>query len=371
MSITPEEAQQELARRELSRRGINPEQAPEGPFDQSNPFLKAATPLIGPIGTFLGMSKAERGVALPLVGGIAGEMMAPGPGGPIGFGLGTAAGAKQAGVPWGPSIASGVGAGATAGVIGAGLGAVGKALPAFKTLFSDAEQLKLAKQSRGIFEQVKSGAGPAYEASMKQLGGKIDATPQVMKLLKLQESPEASSALTEAMLNAEKVGDTTLQKILAEPSLAKSLTPHQADQISTTLKQTSSSLRRFATMNPNVAQQGSKTLLKLGQYDKELGEVSNELTHQITALHPEAYPKITQQYGQTQQAARFLTPEFSARNNRLIKNMKSGFGGGEVAEQVKQTLPASASKKIFDVAKTQKNLDRVNPVAILKKFLGR
>ena len=254
--------------------------------------------------------------------------------------------------------------GKAAGEVGGGLG----------TVFSERKQVDLARHTRQIFEQVKRGSGPAFEASMKQLPGSVNVEPEITKILDMVTHPEhgmsASTAVGEAMANAAKMGDTTLQRFLETPDLAQIASALEAHQVATTLRQTPSMLR-ILQQNPNIAQSGAKTLSKLGAFDTAFQDVAHQVTGKLEQAYPDIYPQIVGQYGNIQQGARLLTPAFSARGNQLIKNIKSGFGGGEVAAMAKEVLPESTSKRLFGVAKAQKAVNAINPLFWLKKAVGR
>ena len=351
MPPTREQARAELARRELARRGQATESRPSAM--QELPAIMGAVgrevasnfpPGATPMGTMRSMFEQ---LPQPLKSPFEQEVQSS-------HGKAAVAGAKT-------------------GNFLMGMGTIGR--PAAKavgyqaSLLKGKNQVNLARQARTELQQVGVGNKMAYEAGMRQLPGQVDVSEEVSAIQQLAQNPDAKLVLDEALANAKKVGDDTLQQFLANPELAKQATAHQADQVSTTLRQIPTILKR---LRPGAGyESGGKTILKTGEHDRAFSDVSGGITRRLESLHPEAYPKITQQYGQTERALETLTPAFQERGNRLFQNIRSGFGGGEVAERVRETLPASTSKKIFDTARNQQVVDFINPLSWAKRFLTK
>lgn len=258
------------------------------------------------------------------------------------------------------NAAMGAAGGVAAEVVGAGLKGFGKAAQGVRTLFSEDKQVKLAEKAREIFNQVKSGSGQAFEASMKQLPGQINIADDVAAISKLNQNPETAAVLEEAIANAAKVGDDSLIQVLTDSSMT-SVSPLEAHRVATTLEQIPSILRQRQA-NPNLYQSGGGKLLKMGDYDRIFSELAKAIKAKIAQAHPDAYSKIIEQYGKIQRGAQLLTPEFSQRGNRLIKNIKSGFNGGEIAKAATELMPGEIMKEVFGVAKAKKAVDTVNPL---------
>ena len=315
-----------------------------------------------------------------IAGGVLGEAVGGPPGMIAGTGLGSALGGTLAEARSGrvseQPLMGGVRDAALAATGAGAVGVVKKAVPLFrglKTAMSGKRVVEQARKARQIFQQVESGAGPALANELRGLKGAHDASATIQRIRQLSSDPDFALALEDAMSNAAKVGDDTLEQVLThpDPTMATRLNPYQVQQVSTTLDQTTSSLRRISQSRLGQVQPGSRELLKLGQFDTTLRQLSDDLSNQLVKAYPDVYPKILQKYGQTKHAAEVLSPAFSERGDRLVKNIKGGFGGGETAQLVKETLPKSITKPMFETAGAQKVMDYVNPVAVARRIFTR
>jgi len=315
-----------------------------------------------------------------ITGGFLGGAVGGTPGMILGTGLGSTVGGTLAEARSGRVSERPLGGGVRSAALAAGgAGAVGlvkKSLPLFrglKTATSGKRVVEQARKARQIFQQVEGGAGPALANELRGLKGAHDLSSTIQKIRQLSSDPDFALALEDAMSNAAKVGDDTLEQVLThpDPTVSTRLSPYQVQQVSTTLDQTTSSLRRISQSRLGQIQPGSRELLKLGQFDTTLRQLSDDLSSQLTKAYPGVYPKIIQKYGKTQHAAEVLSPAFSERGDRLVKNIKSGFGGGETATLVRETLPESVTRPMFETAGGQKVLDLINPFAVARRIFTR
>ena len=222
-------------------------------------------------------------------------------------------------------------------------------------LASSKQKIKTAERGRAALGEVMGKAGDVLEQKLGQLKGSLDLTDEIGQLQQaMQSNPGLAGIIQQGIEKAARVGDTVLIDLLTSPNPSKVVSALQGQQVLATL-------RMAKPVGQALGRAGKSMLNKGGAFLRQTSDEALDLLTHIKGIQskavqtfPQAFPEIVGEFAKKAHGFRELVPKF--KKGALVGNIARGFGDPEIAQTVRQTLPADIVRELFFPSQAKRNI---------------